>query len=74
MAKVALVTGGAKRIGRAISLRLGRAGYAVAIHGREPSAEAETLRAELAAGGRAAIVTGDLADAAAVDRLIPQAR
>jgi NAD(P)-dependent dehydrogenase (short-subunit alcohol dehydrogenase family) len=74
MAKVALVTGGAKRIGRAISLRLGRAGYAVAIHGREPSAEAETLRAELAAGGGAAIVTGDLADAAAVDRLIPQAR
>jgi NAD(P)-dependent dehydrogenase (short-subunit alcohol dehydrogenase family) len=74
MAKVALVTGGAKRIGRAISLRLGRAGYAVAIHGREPSAEAETLRAELAAGGGAAIVTGDLADPAAVDRLIPQAR
>lgn len=75
MAKVALVTGGAKRIGRAISLRLGRAGYAVAIHGRGPSEEAEALRVELTAnGGLAAIVTGDLADPAAVDRLIPQAR
>jgi NAD(P)-dependent dehydrogenase (short-subunit alcohol dehydrogenase family) len=75
MAKVALVTGGAKRIGRAIALRLGRAGYAVAIHGRSPSAEAEVIRAELrAAGSGAAIVTGDLADPAAVDRLVPQAR
>ena len=75
MAKVALVTGGAKRIGRAISLRLGRAGYAVAIHGRGPSEEAEALRVELTAnGGLAAIVTGDLADPAAMDRLIPQAR
>jgi NAD(P)-dependent dehydrogenase (short-subunit alcohol dehydrogenase family) len=75
VAKVALVTGGAKRIGRAISLRLGRAGYAVAIHGRGPSEEAEALRVELTAnGGLAAIVTGDLADPAAVDRLIPQAR
>jgi NAD(P)-dependent dehydrogenase (short-subunit alcohol dehydrogenase family) len=75
VAKVALVTGGAKRIGRAISLRLGRAGYAVAIHGRGPSEEAEALRMELTAnGGLAAIVTGDLADPAAVDRLIPQAR
>jgi NAD(P)-dependent dehydrogenase (short-subunit alcohol dehydrogenase family) len=75
VAKVAQVTGGAKRIGRAISLRLGRAGYAVAIHGRGPSEEAEALRVELTAnGGLAAIVTGDLADPAAVDRLIPQAR
>ena len=75
MAKVALVTGGAKRIRRAISLRLGRAGYAVAIHGRGPSEEAEALRVELTAnGGLAAIVTGDLADPAAVDRLISQAR
>jgi NAD(P)-dependent dehydrogenase (short-subunit alcohol dehydrogenase family) len=75
VSKVALVTGGAKRIGRAISLRLGRAGYAVAIHGRGPSEEAEALRVELTAnGGLAAIVTGDLADPAAVDRLIPQAR
>lgn len=75
MRPVALVTGGSKRIGRAISLRLSRAGYAVAIHGRAPSAEADSLRDELAAGGApAAVVTGDLADPAAVARLVPDAR
>ena len=72
---VALVTGGAKRIGRAISLRLGQEGYAVAIHVRVPGAEAEALRDELTANGAAAaVVTGDLCDPAEVGRLMPAAR
>lgn len=72
---VALVTGGAKRIGRAISLRLGQEGYAVAIHVRVPGADAEALRDELTAdGAAAAVVTGDLADPGEVDRLVPAAR
>ena len=40
---IVLVTGGAKRIGRAISLRLARAGYSIAIHYRGSSNEAEEL-------------------------------
>ncbi len=62
----ALVTGGARRIGRAISLALHDAGYAVAIHAQRSTAEAEALRDEIVrAGGRACVVQADLADRAA---------
>jgi NAD(P)-dependent dehydrogenase (short-subunit alcohol dehydrogenase family) len=62
----ALVTGAARRIGRAIALALHEAGYAVAIHARNSVADAETLREQITrAGGRAAIVRADLADHAA---------
>ncbi|HTK34830.1 MAG TPA: SDR family oxidoreductase [Caulobacteraceae bacterium] len=58
----ALVTGGARRIGRALVLTLVEAGYAVAIHLREDCADAEALVAGIAAGGgRAALVKADLA-------------
>lgn len=70
----ALVTGGARRIGRAISLQLAAGGYAVAIHARSSKGEAAELANEIAAsGGRAAVVTGDLSDPEAVDRLVPAA-
>lgn len=73
-AEVALVTGGAKRIGRAIALRLAGAGYAVAIHCNTSRAEAEALAADLAAaGGRACVIVADLADPAAVERIVPEA-
>ncbi|MCV9935703.1 SDR family oxidoreductase [Boseaceae bacterium BT-24-1] len=73
-AEVALVTGGAKRIGRAIALRLADAGYAVAIHCNTSRAEAEALAADLAAaGGRACVIVADLADPAAVERIVPEA-
>jgi NAD(P)-dependent dehydrogenase (short-subunit alcohol dehydrogenase family) len=69
--RAALVTGGARRIGRAIVLALHQAGYAVAIHAQRSLGEAETLRDEIArAGGRAAIVRADLADRAAVAGLV----
>jgi NAD(P)-dependent dehydrogenase (short-subunit alcohol dehydrogenase family) len=69
--QAALVTGGARRIGRAICLALHRAGYAVAIHAGRSGAEAEALRAEIArAGGRAAVVRADLADHAQVAGLV----
>ena len=71
----ALVTGAARRIGRAIALALHEAGYAVAIHARNSIADAETLRAQITrAGGRAAIVRADLADHAAAAALVPAAR
>lgn len=59
--KVALVTGGAVRIGAAICRALARAGTDVVIHYNRSAAPAENLRAELEALGRQAFcVRGDL--------------
>jgi NAD(P)-dependent dehydrogenase (short-subunit alcohol dehydrogenase family) len=70
----ALVTGGARRIGRAIALALAEAGYAVAVQARHSRADADGLVADIAAaGGRAAVVPADLADHASVVGLIPAA-
>lgn len=67
----ALVTGGAKRIGRAIALALAHDGWDVAVHyGRSAAAAAETVRAIEALGRRAVAVDCDLADAAAVRALV----
>lgn len=74
MAEVALVTGGAQRIGAAIVRALAAEGHAVAIHCNSSRAEAEVLAAEIiAAGGRAVVVQADLSDANAVRSLIPAA-
>jgi NAD(P)-dependent dehydrogenase (short-subunit alcohol dehydrogenase family) len=68
---VALVTGAATRIGRAIAERLAAAGYAIAIHCHRSQPEAAQLASAIAdAGGRAAVVVADLADLAALDTLI----
>ncbi|SFT74049.1 SDR family oxidoreductase [Mesorhizobium sp. YR577] len=72
--RTALVTGGARRIGRAIVEDLAAHGFAVAIHCNRSRREAEELAATVAAnGGEAAIVTADLTDMRAVDGLISQA-
>jgi NAD(P)-dependent dehydrogenase (short-subunit alcohol dehydrogenase family) len=72
--RTALVTGGARRIGEAIVKRLAAEGWAVAIHCHRSGHEAKALdRAIQAAGGRAAIIEADLADAAAVSSIIAQA-
>jgi NAD(P)-dependent dehydrogenase (short-subunit alcohol dehydrogenase family) len=61
--KAALVTGAARRIGRAIALALHRAGYAIAIQANRSVTEAHALRDEIVrAGGRAAVVRADLSD------------
>ncbi len=71
---VALVTGGAVRIGRAIGLRLAREGYDIALHVRRPGPAAEAALADIAAaGGRATVLPAELADAGEVERLIPAA-
>ena len=65
--QVAVVTGGSRGIGAAITRLLSKRGAAVAINYMTRSAEAEALRAEIiAAGGRAAVLQADVADPAAV--------
>jgi NAD(P)-dependent dehydrogenase (short-subunit alcohol dehydrogenase family) len=74
MNKAALVTGGAQRIGRRIVERLAEGGYAVAIHCRRSTDEAETIASRIReAGGQATVLRADLADADAVERLVPEA-
>lgn len=75
MRGTALVTGAARRIGRALALEAAAAGYAVAIHHRDAAADAESLASQIAAaGGRAALVSADLADRHAPERLIDDAQ
>src|SRR4051794_33538513 len=65
--KVALVVGGSRGIGAAISRRLARDGCAVAIVHLSRSEEAEGLAAELeAAGAQALVAAADIADPAAL--------
>lgn len=72
--RIALVTGGARRLGNAIVLALADAGFSVAIHCRNSSAEAEALAGEVeACGVRAAVVRADLDDETAVQGLWPAA-
>ena len=71
MADVALVTGAAVRIGRAISTWLAANGWTVAIHYRDSEAEAHDLAAQIkTAGGRAACFAADLSQEADTSGLI----
>ena len=59
----ALVTGGAVRVGRAISLALGRAGYQVGVHYRTSQGDAAATVKDLKRmGGRAQAFRADLGD------------
>ena len=70
----ALVTGGAKRIGRAICLELAAAGFDVAVHHRDSAdAAAELVREIEAMGRRAASLSADLADVVATRELMGRA-
>lgn len=72
--KVALVTGGAVRVGRALSLGLAEAGYDVAVHYHSSDAAAREVGRRIGELGRqATLVAGDLAepdDVAAVARTV----
>lgn len=69
---VALVTGAAKRLGRAIALELARAGHDVALHFRSSQAEAEATAAAIReTGARAELMQADLAVEAECEALVP---
>ncbi|HYF61545.1 MAG TPA: SDR family oxidoreductase [Herpetosiphonaceae bacterium] len=66
----AVVTGGAKRLGKAIALELARAGYDLVIHFNTSQADADRTVAEIGGLGRQAwAISADLRDPAAIDGL-----
>ncbi|MDP2955691.1 MAG: SDR family oxidoreductase [Longimicrobiales bacterium] len=73
--RVALVTGGAVRLGRAISVGLAEAGYDLVVHFRSSRGPAdEVARVVEGLGRRCVAVRADLADPAAAPTLVDAAR
>src|SRR6266566_2329400 len=69
--QVAVVTGGARGLGRATARLLARRGAAVSVNYAVHADAAEALIGEIkAAGGRAIAVAADVADAAAVEAMV----
>jgi hypothetical protein len=70
---VALVTGGARRLGREMALELAAHGWDLAVHYRSSEAEAlDTVRELGARGAHARAFGADLADEAACRALVPE--
>jgi 3-oxoacyl-[acyl-carrier protein] reductase len=68
--KVALVTGAARNIGRAIAIALAEAGATVAVNARTAKEDAEAVAKEIRnAGGKADVFMADIADGKAVDAM-----
>lgn len=71
--RIALVTGGAHRLGRAIALALAATGAHVAIHYHSSPEKAQTTLAELQAlGVEAMMIAGDLAEHSAAERIVDE--
>lgn len=71
--KVALVTGGAQNIGRAICLALAEAGASVLVNTRRSLDEAQhTVNQIVSAGGTAMVLPADVTDPDAVARMVAQ--
>ncbi|HEY6361576.1 MAG TPA: SDR family oxidoreductase [Vicinamibacterales bacterium] len=69
--RVAVVTGSARNIGRAIALDLARGGAAVVVNARTSVADAEVVAEEVRrAGGRAVVSIADVTDPHAAARLV----
>lgn len=73
-AGAALITGGAKRLGRALALHLASQGYDIALHCHHSRSEAEALIPVAASFGRRLdILTADLSQAENAETLVNQA-
>jgi pteridine reductase len=69
--RVALVTGAAKRLGRAIALGLAHEGADVAVHYGKSATEADELVSEIEkSGSRAAAFSAELTDVSAIQKLV----
>lgn len=69
--KVALVTGAARNIGRAIALALAEAGATVAVNARTAKVDADAVVQEIRdAGGTAETCIADISDAGAVNAMV----
>ena len=69
--KVALVTGGARNIGRSIALELARGGAAVAVNTRNSVDDGKKVAEEIrGSGGQAELYQADIADATAVKTMV----
>lgn len=72
--RTALITGGGRRIGRAIVEDLAAHGFAVAVHCGRSRMDADEVAASVQAqGGRAVVVQADLTDMDAVGRIVGEA-
>lgn len=72
--KTVLITGAARRVGRALALAVARAGGDVVIHYGGSAAEAESLAAEIQAMGRhARPIQADLNDPDQASQIVPRA-
>ena len=73
MVRTVLVTGGSKRIGREICLRLAREGFAVAVHHRDSEPESLGVVDEISSlGSKAVSVRSDLTEIGSAAELIAQ--
>jgi NAD(P)-dependent dehydrogenase (short-subunit alcohol dehydrogenase family) len=73
-ARAVMVTGAARRVGRAIALDFSSRGWAVAVHYRYSEAEAHEVVAKISSqGGRAIAIRADLAREEEVRQLVPLA-
>lgn len=71
--KHALITGGAKRIGRVIALHLAKAGWDITLHYHASEADAQKLAQEIREIGRKAyLLKADFEDENLVGRLLPK--
>ena len=69
--KTAIVTGGAVRVGGAISLALAKAGYDIALHYHQSQTQAEAVAREIEAIGQSCqLFQSDLAEEGAADALM----
>jgi 3-oxoacyl-[acyl-carrier protein] reductase len=72
--KVAIVTGAGRNIGRAIALALADGGASIVVNTRSNRAEADAVAREIeAAGGKAIVHIGDVADAGQVQAMAEMA-